>query len=419
MQLPVHKLSTKQGVPVYIEHYPDVVVPMSIMLCMMSGSADDGDAGVNGLHHWGEHLPFRGTVSFPQGPSQIMGHLSHLGGYANAMTQQKNTVYIAVAPKTHWRDAAERVVEMAARPLNRPEDIEAERTIIGQEINQGNANIDRRNFYHILRSLWSGHPFGRNMVGSSESLAVMDLAAIERMHKVSYGCERCSIFLAGDLDPDEVMVYVEQLLERMPTGVSPRHIPHVYDPLPAWQGGVPGVEESEFDASIVTLAFPMPAYDLVSDTDNVYTLLGALFTVGMLDSPLYRIVRGERQLAYHTSASSYGSRNGGVFRLAAKTSRDKVDEVVRAFWDVIHLPELRSQERWDLVRETMIARHTMRLPNPEEGTSRMLDSLMDSCAVENEDRAFERLLSVPRATVFAELDKMIEQTGRVITLLGK
>lgn len=419
MQLPVRKLLTKQGVPVYIEQYPDVVVPMSIMLCMMSGSADDGDAGVNGLHHWGEHLPFRGTVSFPQGPAQIMGHLSHLGGYANAMTQQKNTVYIAVAPKTHWRDAAERVVEMAARPLNRPEDIEAERTIIGQEINQGSANIDRRNFYHILRSLWSGHPFGRNVVGSSESLAVMDLAAIERMHKVSYGCERCSLFVAGDLDPDLVFAYAEDLLERMPTGVSQRHIPHLYDQLPAWQGCVPSIEESEFDASIVTLAFPMPACDLGSGTDNVYTLLEGLFTVGMLDSPLYRIVRGERQLAYHTHASSYGSRNGGVFRLVAKTSRDKADQVVQAFWDVIHLPELHSQERWDLVRETMIAQHTMRLPNPEEGTARMLGSLMDACVVETEDRSFEQLLSVSHATVLAELDKMIEQTGRVISLLGK
>jgi zinc protease len=419
MQLPIHKLLTKQGVPVYIEQYPNVVMPMSIILCMMSGSADDGDVGVNGLHHWGEHLPFRGTVSFPRGPAQIMGHLSHLGGYANAMTQQKNTVYIGVAPKTHWRDAAERVVDMAARPLNRPEDIEAERTIIGQEINQGNADIDRRNFYHILRSIWSGHPFGRNVVGSSESLAVMDLAAIQRMHKVSYGCERCSLLVAGDLDPDEVVTYTEQLLEHMPTGVSPRHMPHVYDPLPAWQGGVPSVEESEFDASIVSLAFPMPALGPESDVDRVYTLLTGLFTTGMLDSPLYRIVRGERQLAYHTQARSYGSRNGGVFRLAAKTSRDKADQVAQAFWDVIHLPELRSQGRWDLMRETMIARHTMRLPNPEEGTERMLESLMDSCVVDTEDRAFEQLLSVSRATVLAELDKMTEQTGRVISLLGK
>jgi predicted Zn-dependent peptidase len=41
-----------------------------------------------------------------------------------------------------WTEALNVVVDLAARPLNRPEDIEAERQIIGEEIREYESNAD-------------------------------------------------------------------------------------------------------------------------------------------------------------------------------------------------------------------------------------------------------------------------------------
>lgn len=419
MSFPVYHFTTSQGIPVYYEEYPAMIRPMSIMLSMMAGGADDQVVGAPGIHHWGEHIPFRGTKHFPHGARQIVGRLSELGGYGNAYTNHTQTVYLAEAPSTHWKEAADIVVDLVAHPLCRVEDIDAERAIIRQEINQGNADIERRMYYQLRRALWGKHPYGDRVIGTHETLAGMDASTIERMRLLSYGRARCNVFIAGSMPAKEVFSYLEHLLEQVPENpVSERRAPASYGTLPEWKPGVPDTEETTFDATVVSLAFPTG-----SDADEENTEVGiwvrSMLLAGGLASPLYRIVREERQLAYSTKISLIGTIDGGCIALTAKTSRDKATDVVDAFWDVLALDEVRSAERFDLVERTMRAQHEMSLPDPSYGARRMLSEVCTYRPVVTEEESFARLLATPRAAVIAALDTMTREEGRVLTLLGK
>lgn len=420
MDLPVHSLVSDQGVPIYFEQYPQIFTPVSFMLCMMSGSADDDVVGVPGIHHWGEHIPFRGTVSRPKGASQIMGRAAEMGGHVSAYTSHYQTVYYMSAPRKSWREAAETVVDLAARPLCRPEDIEAEREIIGEEINQGHSSVDRRMFAQIRRALWEGHPLGRNIIGTHESLAAARTETILEMRSKSYSNSRCLIFVAGALEESEVQQYVSELLERMPNNtISERRRTARYGELPAWKAGVPDTVESGLDTTVVSLVFPEAPLDLDEMAYDARTWASYLIASGSLAGPLYRVVREERKLAYSTSPFQLRGRDGGAYGFTAKTSKGKVPAVVDAFKAVLALPELRSEERWELVRKTRIAQIEMQIPDPSDAVSRMLSGISERGSVASISAAQKRIMSVPHDKVLRSLNQLVSEEGRVITLLGK
>ncbi len=404
----------------YFEEYTDFFQPASIMLCMMSGGADDIAMGAHGIHHWGEHLPFRGTALFPDGKNDINGFIADIGGSVNAYTSYDHTAYYATMPKRRWRETAARVVDLVARPLNRVDDIEAERTIIGQEINQRSANVDIRAFEFLQRCLWGNHPLGSNIIGTHESLAAIDTDMIRRMHSESYGRNRCVVFIAGSMDPSDVLTCIESLLETMPDpAISTRRLVPSYGPMPAWRGGEDAIEESEFDTTVVSLAFPLASFGTRWNTRRVHQTVVQLLSMGSLSAPLQRIVREERKLAYAVYAQALESRDGDVLILQAKTSKENVLPVVDAFRDVLALPEIRSPERFSRVQQTRQARLDMYLPNPKNATERMKSNLCEDEIVQTTEEAVRHLIETPPAETLAVLDTLTVEQGRVLTFVGK
>lgn len=419
MTLHIHRLKTSHGVPIYFEQYPLLFQPASMLICMFAGGADDVHFGAPGLHHWGEHLPFRGTFLFPNGNTDISGFINDLGGMVNAYTGYDHTAYYATMPKSHWRDVATRLVDLVARPLNRPEDIEAERTIIGQEINQRSADVDVRCFEFVQRNLWGKHPLGSNIIGTHESLAAIDPALIGRMHLESYGRQRCAIFIAGSMDPQEVLAHLESLVDIMPGSSSPeRRSIASYGPMPAWRNGEHMTVESEFDTTVVSLAFPLTQFGARRDTRRTHQSVSQVLGMGSFDAPLQRTVREERKLAYHVWDQVLDSQDGDVLLLQAKTSRENVGAVTDAFWDVLALPEIRSAERFERMQKTRQARLNMHLPNPKNGAERLKSSLCEDGDVSTAEEHVRHLLATPHREVLEVLDTLTKERGRVLTLLG-
>jgi predicted Zn-dependent peptidase len=178
-----HTLETLQGVPVYLDELPELFTPVSLELCVMSGSADDMAVGQAGIHHWGEHLPFRGTAAFPNGNIDISARIARMGGSLNAYTSHHNTVYYVSVPKSRWKDGLEVLVELAGRPLNRPEDVEAERKIIEQEMKQGRSEQMDVFWEEKHARLWGTHPLAQSIIGTETSLATMDVSTINKLHE--------------------------------------------------------------------------------------------------------------------------------------------------------------------------------------------------------------------------------------------
>jgi Mg2+ and Co2+ transporter CorA len=129
-------------------------------------------------------------------------------------------------------------------------------------------------------------------------------------------------------------------------------------------------------------------------------------------------VREERQLVYSTGVSHRLTKQGGYIGFSAHTSKDKVDEVVKAFWDVTKLPELSSQELWDSFVEESRNDKLMEIINPSRRTGRMLSMLMGREEVIDFEKGFEEFLETPQSDVHTLLNLFSKDTARLFVMEG-
>ena len=92
----------------------------------------DPDAGAS---HFIEHLCFRGTDKRPT-PREISEAIEGVGGVLNGATDKELTFYWCKVAKPHFASAAEVLVDMILNSRFVPQDIEKERQVIIEEINQ-------------------------------------------------------------------------------------------------------------------------------------------------------------------------------------------------------------------------------------------------------------------------------------------
>lgn len=410
---------TDGAIPVHYTHIPGDMNPVSIELVVLAGSGDDAAVGAPGIMHWFEHVPFRGTVAFPEGNIELTPGFSRHGGELNAYTSNNITNYHAFTPKQYVRNALTAIVDLAARPLLRDKDIDAERTIIKEEIRQRLSSVEGFSQYHLQHRLWGDHPFGHHTLGTPESLDSMTAENLRHAHKQLYGKSTMQLFIAGTIDPQEVHALANELTAVIPdANQSERYTPPSYGTVPAWQPGKE-VIPTTFDASLVYLFFPVGKESWQNNGVNRYGAIDSILTTGGLAAPLARILRTERNLCYQTYAFGKVTPDGGYVGLAAKCKKENIQGILDAYGDVLNLPEIRSPERWNFCMEGLIGRHLMRIPHPAEATGSMIESLFTHGTVLDEEVMFERAKSITHEQALETLSSISLDAAKTIIFEGQ
>lgn len=417
--IPFKKLHTTQGIPVYFQKLPEEINPVAVELVVWAGSGDDTTFGMPGLHHWFEHVPFRGTKKFPEGAPQTMGHFRRYGGSTNAYTSKHQTSYEASVPSRMWKEGVEVVVELAAHPLLREDDIHAERKIIHEEIRRSLSSIGGYAWYHIPKILYPEHPLGNPVLGSIEDLDKMDVSILRSTHVKSYDKNRMAFFISGNIDGEELIRYVSDISATIPDrGLTARDRMPGYVPFPAWQKGHE-VIETQFDSSYVVLLFPAT---LPLSKENLfrYSWMNKMMGMGAMAAPLLRILREERKLVYSASSGISLNEGGGFLYFCAETGKKNIEAVQEGFVDVINDPELRSKERFDYVKDGSVGSIEMHVLHPyDEVESAVLSVGNFGRAVTDEEMlADTRSFPAEEGTTLA--DSLIDLSqARTIVFKGK
>ena len=197
------RLDGPDGLPIYYQRLP--VRSVSIYWLVFVGSADDESVGLPGIYHWFEHIPSRGTRKYPGGYFDTEARLVRHGGSAGAETGYTHTAYYADVPRRVWTMCLDILTDMIAQPLLRVEDIEAEREIIQQEIEEWHSSPYGESMCVLPSLLWPEHALGHDQLGSRKSLRAMNPSLLQEMHARGYSRSRCVLFLVGDLDEQVVL----------------------------------------------------------------------------------------------------------------------------------------------------------------------------------------------------------------------
>lgn len=348
------------GVRIISESQPHAF-SVTVGLWMEVGSRDESPQ-VNGISHFIEHMAFKGTQR--RGTLDIAREIDRLGGMANAFTSRENTCF-------HCRALAERLPEMCdlltdifLHPALDPQEMERERGVILQEI--GGLEDAPDELVHVLfgEHFWPGHPLGRSILGSAETVSTLDRPAIRAYLEGNYLPTRAVVSAVGNLDHQRLVDLVGPVLSTLPANTEPDHR---RPPAPR-----PGLQVVGRDLEQVHVALGLPAPQATSPQRYQAAVLN-LILGGNMSSRLFQEVRERRGLAYavYSYLSSY-SDSGllGIYLGVAPERAVEALRVVRAELQKLANAPVSEQELADS-KENLRGAILLAAENPESRMSRL------------------------------------------------
>ncbi|HZH75149.1 MAG TPA: pitrilysin family protein, partial [Archangium sp.] len=170
--------------------------------------ATDEPAGKEGLAHLVEHLTFLARHGSDKAP-RVWSRPLASGAEFNAFTTHDSTDYWFTAPL----DEFPRLVRLEAQRLHEPlaglteEDFRMERDVVVAELRQRyETSPEGVQFAWVLNELLPGHPYGRTVGGTPESVQRLTLEDVRAFVKRHYTPAHAVVVVAGPLSPERVRV---------------------------------------------------------------------------------------------------------------------------------------------------------------------------------------------------------------------
>lgn len=404
------------GIPIYHQRMPQAVKSLALNWVVFAGSADDSLVGADGAYHWFEHVPFRGTVRYPDGYADTKGRFTRLCASTGAWTNTHCTCYWTTVPVDYLADGLEVITDLWSQPLLRDQDILSEKKIIFEEIRRKLATAQGKSQYMIEDILMPDHPHSHPTLGSEESLSTMSPETLRRAHSLGYDRSRVALIVSGNVTISEILRAVEKQLEFMPdNGLSERRTHASYGKLPKWNGGTTETEWG-FTSSIVQTLYPVVETSVRERI--IWRFLANLASFGGLDSPLYRIVREERNLAYATQPSLRLTSDGGYWGFQMETGTKNIEAARQSFMDLLEDKSLRSLKRFEIVKSGYLYSEIMQDISPTVFNRQAIMRMQGLGELINDNQWMSTIQSLRHEEVLEYLDRLMPDDARTVVFRG-
>ncbi|HUR18078.1 MAG TPA: pitrilysin family protein [Acidimicrobiales bacterium] len=303
------------GLTVVTERMADVA-SVSAGFWVGTGSRDE-EGALFGASHFLEHLLFKGTPT--RSARQIAEDVDAVGGDMNAFTTKEYTAFYLRVLDRSFDLALDILSDILWSPAFRPDEVEAERQVILEEILM--RADEPADFVHevFTEALFPDHPVGREVLGDEGSIEAMAVDDIAGFHSHHYRPGNMVFAAAGQLRHDEVVAGVEARFRGAAGGSGPRRVGPRQPPVPM----AVDVRPTE-QAHLVVGSRSLDSYD-----EDRYALSVLNHVLGGgLSSRLFQKIREERGLAYSVYSYRSGYADTGVLGVYAGTMPARMDEVL-------------------------------------------------------------------------------------------
>ena len=263
----------------------------SVSICFFIGVGSRYESEEqSGISHFIEHLCFRGTAKRATA-KEISEAIEGVGGILNAGTDKELTLYWCKVAQPHFTLALDVLADMLLHSRFDPADIERERQVIIEEINMSQDSPSQQGNLLIDGLLWPGHPLGRDIAGSKESVAAITRGMMLDYLESQYLPDNTVVAIAGNISHQEAVTAVSQALanwaSRQP---HPGYLAYQEQPNPRLQ-----VERRDTKQAHLCLA--LPGLSLLHPKRFTLDLLNVILGEGM-SSRLFTEIRDRLGLAY-------------------------------------------------------------------------------------------------------------------------
>jgi predicted Zn-dependent peptidase len=296
-------------------------------------------AEVNGISHFVEHMLFKGTRS--RSAQRIAREMDSIGGNLDAFTSKETICFNVKSLSDHVPIALDVLTDMVLNPIFALPDIERERGVILEEIKIDEDNPDVLVHELFTQSFWKGHPLGKPILGTTETVGRLGQQQLFDYHGDRFHGGNMVFSAAGNLDHDRFTAAVAEKLSPLMAGK-----PMTEQSAPAPSARIILRTKKALEQVQICLGVPAPP---ITDENRYATLILNTVLGGGMSSRLFQTIREERGLAYSIYSDLSPYRDTGNLCVYAGTSANKALEVV----DLV-LAEFRS------LKETPISSEELR-----------------------------------------------------------
>ncbi|MTI82255.1 MAG: insulinase family protein [Firmicutes bacterium] len=317
------KTTLDNGIRILSEEIPHVR-SISMGIWVDVGSRDENNEN-SGISHFIEHMMFKGTQK--RTPKNIAEELDAVGGQLNAFTTKEYTCYHTKVLDEHFPLAVDILSDMLLNSNFDQEDLLRERNVILEEIKMYEDAPDELVHDLFAKTIWHGHPLGRPIIGSEETVNSFNRDDLFNFYRQHYIPNKIIISLAGNIKHEKAVEILAPLFSSLKAGEKPRQsTPPV---------GVSELTCQNKDTEQAHMIIGAPGYQLGNDdmytAQIINTVLG-----GGLSSRLFQEIREERGLVYAVFSYHSSYNDAGLFAVYAGLSKNNVNEAMELIFKEIN-----------------------------------------------------------------------------------
>jgi predicted Zn-dependent peptidase len=289
---------------------------------MFGGGSRLEDDRLAGVSHFIEHLFFKGTHKRPS-PKEIADAIEGVGGFINASTDKELTAYWTRVPAEYTELGLDVLFDIVSNSKLDPADIERERAVILEELKmyQDQPQDHVQNLFEEL--IWPGHPLGRDIAGTQESVSRLTRDDILEYADAHYRLPNVVVGVAGALDENAVVELVRPRLTLL--GGLNGH--GAAAPPGALDGAHVMVRRQRTEQAHICLG--VRAYSYLHPDRYAIDLLNTLLGEGM-SSRLFLNIRERLGIAYDVHSFMQKHRDTGYVAVYLGVDPKKAVEAVKA-----------------------------------------------------------------------------------------
>jgi predicted Zn-dependent peptidase len=275
-------------------------------------------AETNGISHFVEHMLFKGTRS--RSALHIAREMDSIGGNLDAFTSKETICFNVKSLADHVPIALDVLSDLVLNPTFAPLDIERERGVILEEIKIDEDNPDVLVHELFTQSFWKGHPLGKPILGTTETVGRLGQDHLFAYHGDWFHGGNMVFSAAGDLEHDRFTEAVAGKFANLPTGAAQRELA-----APTASARIQLRSKKSLEQVQICLGVPAPP---ITDDNRYATLILNTVLGGGMSSRLFQTVREERGMVYSIYSDLSPYRDTGTLCVYAGTSVSKALEVV-------------------------------------------------------------------------------------------
>ena len=280
----------------------------------------------HGMAHFVEHMLFKGTPS--RSAEEISRHIESLGASIDGFTVEDHTAYQVKGPAERFERLFDVLADLYSNPVLDPAEIESEKAVIREEIamvrDQPSQYLDDL----ISEAVWGpGHPLGRSITGTEESLEAFRRSDVFDFHQRAYCGANTVISVAGNIEHDAVYDIVSRRVAGLPKGA----------PIPYLPGGTSPdrhrfAEEDGQEQAHLALSFRN--VDRYDRTRYAQKLLNVILGENM-SSRLFQAIREQKGLCYEVQSDLVSFSDAGLLQIYLALSPENLGEALKGIADIL------------------------------------------------------------------------------------